>query len=303
MTRKKVFTYPVIRDIYRMVYTKKGNCIIGITGSVNTGKSHTAIRIGWMFSKRFNIETSLVYSVENLIDRSLHFIRYKNRSLDFNFVKNIPDIRDWLKENMKDIRVSPGNVIIMDETGALGAYVREFYSMDNKNLAKVIQIWRILRIVCIFVVPEDIRLAESTISRFMNMEIKMIGIRDDGLGANAVANLITGWNKRKKEPYKRRMRGCRNGGFIIVPPLPAEIAEKYETFSRSEKIAALVKMGKEFVAKKEEMKPKRSIKEHVKYVKEHIEDFKNKKGVVTGGTIQAVLGVSSSTAHVIKQYV
>lgn len=298
------YKQPILGPAYRMIYTKKGNCLIGITGSVNTGKSHTGVWLAWRFSKDFNIEVSLVYSVEDLIHRSLAFIKYKGKPLDLEMFDDIDDVSQWLKDNMEHIYINPGNAVIMDETGALGAYVREFFSMDNKSLAKIIQIWRILRMLVIFIVPEDISLAESTISKFLNLEIQMLGIDAQKNMASCVAYEYFGWNKKTKERMKRRVDGCKHGGRIWVPPLPQEIEEHYESTSKSHKIAALVNMGKEFKMNKPiQVGATKSIWDDVKYVKEHIDEFKNEKGQVTISMIQSKLNVSQSKARMIRSHI
>lgn len=297
------FERPVIRNGYDMVYNKKGNCLIGITGPVNSGKSHTAVYIGSVFQNNFDLEHSLVYTVRDLIDRSLAFIKYKGKPLNLEMFDGVSNVISWLKENIEYIHISPGKIVIMDETGALGAYVREFFSMDNKTLAKIIQIWRILRMVVIFVVPEDLSLAESTISKFLNIEIKMKGLQkdpDNGEYASCVAWTFGAWNKRTRERYRKRIMGCRYGGEIRVPPLYPELSKKYEDVSRTHKIAALVNMGREYkINEPINVGSTKSIWDDINYVKDNIEKFKGEKGTVTIDLIQSGLNVSNNRARLI----
>lgn len=295
---------PIISTINHHIYGRKSNCLVGITGSVNTGKSNSAVYIGSRVDKKFKVEESLVYSVENLIDRSLSFIKFKGKKLNLDKIKDVTDIRDWLKTNMDDIYITPGKVIIMDETGALGAYVREFFSMDNKTLAKIIQIWRILRMLCIFVVPEDMKMAESTITKFLNIEIKMLNIDKKEKTASCIAWEYKGWNKKTKEPYRYRLVGCRNGGVIHIPKLHPKILYKYETFSRSEKIGALIDMGREYkVNNINRIKDSKTIYDDIQYVQKNIEQFKNEKGLITVPMIKARLGVSVPKAQQIRAHI
>ena len=301
MDRK--YNKPILRNAYRYVYARKGNCLIGITGRVITGKSHFAIHLGSDFDPKFIMEESLVYSVEELINQSLTFIKYKGKPLTFEFIREIPNTREWLQANIKDIRITPGKVLIFDEAGT-GAYVREFFSKDNKTISKIIQIWRILRMLVIIVVPEDLRLAESTITRFLNIEVFMQRIDDNKKEATCVAWTYQGWNKKTKEPIKRRIKGCRYGGKIHVKPLPKKLADEYEKVSHIYKIEALVQMGKQYkIDKPGEVGATRSIWDDVQYVKSHIADFKNEKGKVTIPMIRARLRVSLHKAQEIRTHV
>jgi len=264
---------PILRNVFRYIHEKKGNCLVGITGRVITGKSWTAVFLGLKFDKKFDVEESLVYTVEQLIDQSLKFIKVKGKPLTFERIKDIKDIDQWLLDNIKRIKIKAGKVIIFDEAGS-GAYVREFFSQDNKAISKLIQIWRFLRLLVIIVVPEDLRLAESTISKFLNIEILMKGIKKRG--AECVAWEYIGWDKRKKEPFKKRLKGCRGIGYIYISPLPDDVAEKYEELSRVYKMKAMIDLGKQYkIQRMDAIGKSRTLWDDIEYVKEHKEEFIN----------------------------
>lgn len=290
---------PIIRVIYDMIYKKKGNCVVGVTGRVNTGKSHMSVNLGAKTDSKFKLEESLVYSVKDLIARSLSYLKYKGKPLSFEKIEGISDVKQWLQDNMKHITITPGKVVIMDEAGALGAYVREFWSMDNKTLSKIIQIWRVLRMLCVFVVPEDMSLAESTITKFLNIEVKMLGLQDGY--ADCIAWKYIGYNKKTREPIRRRVTGCRNAGLIHVRPLPKDLHDAYETFSKSEKIHALIGMGKEYKANEPiEAGRSRTVWDDIEYVRENREKFTNEKGQITTPLIRLNLGISDHKARMIQ---
>ena len=164
---------------------------MGITGPVATGKSHLAVKAATDFDPSFNLKEGLVFSVQDLLNTSLSYIRFKGKPLDADTIKKIPNIRDWLTANMEDIEIKVGKVAIFDEAGT-GAYVREFFSKDNKTLSKMIQIWRILRMLIIVVVPEDLRLTDSTVNRFLNIEVKMLGVDYEKNHATCIAWIYKG---------------------------------------------------------------------------------------------------------------
>lgn len=298
----KRFDTPILRSCWYNIYAKKLNCLLGVTGRVGSGKSHLAVKVASSFDPRFDIEENLVYSVEALLKTSLSFIKYKGEPLSREMFEKIPSLVTWLKANVKYIRIKPGRALVFDEAGS-AAYVREFFSQDNKSLAKVLQIWRFLRLLVIIVVPEDLKLADSTVTKFLNMEIKMLGVNHEKNEASCIAWTYTGWNKKTKEHIKKRVKGCRFGGTIFVTPLPDDTAKRYEEISRVHKIHALLEMQMAYVLdKKQDIGKTRSLWDDVQYVKGHLGEFKNAKGDITISKIQARLGISNPKARLVREH-
>ena len=291
-----------VRDIYRYIFKKKINCLLGITGPVGSGKSETAEGIGLAFDKSFDIDTNTVYTVHDLLEQSLHGVKVKNKPLSLEDLVKIPDVRQWLRDNINNIIIKPGRVIVFDET-ATGAYVREFMSQDNKTIAKIVQVWRFLRIAVIFVVPEDMDLAESTIRRFLNFEIKMIGTYDKY--ATCKAWEYKGRNKKTKEPYRHRLRGNRFGGIIKIKPLSYEHRKKYIEISSVHKLGYLVDLGRDYASQTGNFVKGRRLtpEEHAKFVEEHINDFLLPTGKVSENIIKIKRGVTYRDAKTIKELV
>ncbi len=293
---------PIIRTVNYYIYDKKLNCLVGITGRVGTGKSHMGVHVGWLFGKKFDIKKALVYTVEDLVNRSLSYIKFQGKPMGLDMLKSIGNVKEWLRENIHEIYISPGHVVIFDEAGT-GAYVREFFSQDNKTISKMVQIWRILRMLVIFIVPEDLSLMDSTISKFLNIEIKMLGINEKKNHAECIAWMYMGWNKKKREPIRRRLRGCRYGGSIKVPPLPEDIALEYEAASKVFKIDALVQMGRQYVIDKPHtIAGTKTIWDDVNYVVENSKKFTSVGGKITAEMVQTILGVSLAKARSISQH-
>lgn len=299
---EKKYKKPILRNIFKYIYTNKGNCIIGITGRVRTGKSHFAVKLGNDFDSKFKLEDSLVYNVEDLITRTLSFVKIKGKPLTLEEIQKIPNIRDWLKSNIGKFRIRPGKVIIFDEAGT-GAYVREFFSQDNKTISKIVQIWAFLRLLTIVVVPEDLRLAESTLIKFMNLEIQMLGVSHAKRQAQCIAWEHIGWNKKTRDAIKRRVKGCRNKGLITVKPLDEEIGNVYEDLSKAHKLQAIIDMGRQYqVDKVSKVSSTKTIWDDIQHVKKNIEEYKNDRGQITIAGLQAKLGLSYHKASQIRHH-
>jgi len=301
------FDKPIIRTIWYYIYKKRKNCIIAITGPVGEGKSLTGVKIGYEFDPRFKLEDSLVYSVPNLIQKSLSLVKIKNKwlikQIDLDYFTKIPDIYAWLMENVETMRIKRGKIIIFDETGA-GAYVREFLKLENRTMGKLIQLWRILGIVCIVVVPEDVKLMDSVITRFLNIELLMKSANPDKKEAIGIAWAYRGWNKKKNEPIRHRLRGCRWGGKIHIRMLSQQRIDEYEKLSKVYKIGSIIHMALEQkVNKPLEVGSSKSIWDDIQYVKKHPKEFQNEKGKVTAAMIQSKLGVSYHKAQQIRSHV
>ncbi len=295
---------PLYRNLYRDVYEKSSNAIVAITGKVNTGKSWYGTKIGLNFYKKYDIEKNLVYNVKSLIEISFESIRIRSKPFDLEKLKklSVGEVVVFLKDNIKNIKIKPGRVITFDEAGK-GVYIREFFSQDNKTLSKILMMWRFLRLVVIFIVPEDLKFMEKTITRFANYKIVMRGSPKKIGYAKATIYKITGWNLRQDAPYIRRIQGCvGRRGFIRVAPLSEKVASRYEEISRVEKIAAMAELYKGY--EKEEKRNKTiDVDEIVKKIEEDPERFIKKIGNrerLPTNKIEAVFGLTNHTARKIK---
>ena len=269
---------PILREINRYVIDDRSNILIAITGRVGRGKSHTAVLLSYLWSKKNNPEKTVVFTVDELMQKTLEYIKIDGKSLANTNFDEIEDIRKWLKENSDRIEIRPGRCLIFDEAGT-GAFVREFFSQDNKNISKVVQLWRFLRMVIFIVIPENLGIAERNLRQFTDVEIRMIRVDRRKKEATAIA-----WEYYDKSdpdnPKKQRIPGCRYGGKLHIKPLPEAVADEYERISQIHKLAALIELrrGKD--------KPKKDdgIDEIVKEIQLGEQTFKreSKKG---GGEI------------------
>lgn len=304
----KRWTVPIIRDIWRYVYKRHGNCVIGITGDPNTGKSWTGDKIAYtMLPPSFTIKDYLCFSIEDVFRKTFAYVRFNGKPMTLEMIYKIENIEEWLTENQENIEHKRGRVIMLDEAG-VAAYVREFFSKDNKNLSKLLQLWRFLEMIVIIVVPGSMSLTDSTVSMFLNIEIKMLGINQTDGYAWCVAYERIGWNAKKKEPVRRRLRGCRYSGSIKIKAHDEKRAADYDKAMFFSKFGNLMTMAKDYrVERAVNIGQTRSIKDDVKYVKEHLDEFKyiNKRGggLVNPQLIVNELEVSNTKARRIKAVV
>lgn len=301
----KRWQQPIMRDVWRFAYKNFGNCVIGITGMPNMGKSWTGDKIAYeLMGPDYTISDYLCYSIEDVFRKTFAYVKFQGRPITMELIYKIEDLDAWLTENHDYITFKPGRVIMLDEAG-IAAYVREFFSKDNKNLAKLLQLWRFLRMVVIIVVPGSMNLADSTVSLFMNIEIRMLGVNHGEGYAWCIAYEYIGWNQKKKEPIRRRLKGCRYNGSIKIATHDDKRAQDYERAMFHSKMFNLMSMAKEYkISKAMTVGKTRNIHDDVKYVKEHMDDFKQLSkqgsGFVNHSLIMTELQVSRNKATQIK---
>ncbi len=297
----------ILRVVWKYVYKQKGNCVIGITGVPNSGKSWTGDKIAYtMLPPSFTIKDYLCFSVEDVFRKTFAYVKYRGRPMTLEQIYKIEDINKFLSENQEHIQFTPGRVIMLDEAGT-AAYVREFFSKDNKNLAKLLQLWRFLQMIVIIVVPGSMSLADSTVSLFMNLEIKMLGVNREEGYAWCLAYEYVGWNQKKKEPIRRRIQGCRYGGSIRINAHDETRAASYNDAMFFSKFGNLMHMAQGYkVDRAIAIGRTRDIKDDVKYVKEHLDDFRHstkRGGVVDTQLVINELQISQGKARQIKAVV
>jgi len=298
----KKWRYPILRVIWKYVYERKGNIVIGITGQPNTGKSWTGNKICYeSMGPKSTVDDFLCFDVENVIQKTFAYVKYKNKPITMNMINEIENIPKWLKENMQFITFRPGRAILFDEAG-VGAYVREFWSKVNKVLSKLLQIWRFLEMIIVVVVPGDMSLAEKTISRFLSMEIIMVGVNLADGHAKCIGYEHIGWNKKKKEPIRRRIKGCKHRGFIRVKAMGKERADEYKAAMFMSKLGAMMGLAQEFKITKEiNIGRTKNVWDDVKYLQENPKQFKNKRDKWDISLIQVHLQVGYHKALQIKR--
>lgn len=256
-----------------------------------------------MLGPKYDIKNYLCFDVKSVIAKTFHYAKIHGKPITMEMINEIDDVDRWLEEKRNSIVYKPGRCIMFDEAG-VGAYVREFWSKDNKILAKLLQLWRFLRVIVVIVVPVDMSLAESTINRFLNIEIMMVSVNRSKGFAKCVAYEHIGWIKKKKESIRRRVTGCKHGGFIRIKALTREQAEEYIDAMFLSKFGAMLRLAKEYKIF-DEMKigKTKSIWDDVKYVKEHFDEFKSEAkqgGILNTNKIRIKLGVSVQKARDIK---
>jgi hypothetical protein len=232
---------PIQCVIHKYIYMEKSGCIIGITGRPNFGKSWTGNKLIMDFDKSSKIEDYLCYDVPEIFTKTFENIKINGRYISKEEFDQITDIQQWCRENIQHIEVNPGNKIMVDEAGT-SIYNREFFSAENKAMSKLVQVWRFLRMLVIFVVPEKMEFLERTLREFFDMKITMVSKNEQEGYAKAYVSERCGRNF-KGEPMFKRIEGNRDNGFIRITRLDKdypEVAEEYEKRSRIYKTSIIM---------------------------------------------------------------
>ncbi|MBM3304243.1 MAG: hypothetical protein FJY76_04030 [Candidatus Aenigmarchaeota archaeon] len=249
------YNKPILRTVYRYIMIQQGNILIGVTGRVRHGKSHTAIHIlkGW--NRKLHIKDCLVYTVTELMKRTLTCILIDDKPLSeetYMGFKSTDEMNLWLNQMQTEgrMRIKPGRVIVFDEAGA-GVFVRTFFSQDNITISKVVQLWGMLRMLIVVVVPEHMGVAEKNLRQFMDVEIRMQHVYRTYGYATCIAYEY--FDKSDPDnPKKRRISGCKYGGKIKITELSPEDAAEYDRISAVMKVSALLELARGKHGKKAE---------------------------------------------------
>ena len=224
---------PIQRIIYKYIIRQKGGCVVGITGRANTGKSHTTRGIIYKWNPRLKLEEFMCYEVDDIFNKTFSNIRINGKSLSKEDIKNIiknEDIREWCKNNIKSVDTSIGSVIMVDEAG-VAIYNRDFFSAENKAMSKLVQIWRFMRMLVIFVVPERFEFVEKTMREFMDMKITMQGIDRVNNWAEAKVVERTSRDWKTGEPIFTPINGNKYGGIVRILPISSGLSDEYDNAS------------------------------------------------------------------------
>ena len=275
-----------------------------MTGPVGTGKSWFSVLIGDHWERGIVLEESLVYDVPQLFNKVYQSVRWKGKPLTPELVRSfVPegDIEPWLMEEYSNGNITHriGKVVIFDET-AKGANVREFWSDANRDLSKLLGLFRFLRMVVIFVVPHNMGQAEKNIRNFMNIEVQFKA-KGDG-EATCRAYECFGMNNYTKEPIRKTLPGCRYGGFIHVKPLRDEIAEEYNKVSFAKKMSAIYSMQGRRGRRKEKQEDTIPLESHIEKVLKNVHDYMGKRSL-SKSLIKVKLNVNRSRAEEIHALV
>lgn len=281
------------------IYENKSNFLLGITGPVGVGKSHTAVHLGYMWrGKKFKLEESLCYSVEEFLDRSMMAIKIKGKRLNLEYIQSIDDVTKWLNDNRDFIKITPGRVVILDEAGT-AANVREFFSLTSRTLGKILQIFRFLRLFVMFVVPSKMNLADSMIARFLNAEMRVVSKTRQF--AKLVCWEYIGWNEKHNQPIKKRIRGNKRVGWFLVPKMNKYMMGEYENVSRIYKTGHLVDFSKGLNLPISGIGKRRTLEDIVKDVDNNREKFQNKTGLIDWRLVKYHYKTSRDDAQTIEK--
>lgn len=213
---KKLVNDPIQRVIFRHIYREQRGCMIGITGRAGFGKTYTANKIIKDWDEDAEPEEYLCHSIDEALEKILLSIKINGRSPTKEEIAAIPQdkIVEWCKDNIDTTSLPIGKPFLIDEAG-VNLYNRNFFSAENKAMSQVVQIWRYMRMLVIFIVAERFSFLEKTMLEFLDLQIIMTKLhRHDGY-AEAIVKERYGRNP-KGEPAFKNVLGCRERGHINI---------------------------------------------------------------------------------------
>ena len=301
---------PIQRVVWKYIMENQGGCVMGITGRANTGKSHTANGIINLWNPELKIEQYICYEPDEVFERTFQNLKLNDRHLSKEEFEKIPtnEIKTWCYENISSVKVRPGTAILIDEAGATMSS-RDFFTAENKAISKLVQVWRFMRMLVIFVVPERFEFVEKTLREFMDVKIQMLNI--DRREGYARARILERYGRDFKtgDPLFASVEGCKAGGFIRIWPLHPNIAEEYERLSAKFKATSMLLAWREAAmanmpkADKRQLNDRFDIKrtmDEARKVSESLKDIQKKKIVYSIPLIQNKFSISAHTARRIK---
>jgi len=119
---------PLMNSLYQQIWKYNRNVLLVIAGYTGTGKSWLAVKIASLLDPTFTKETMK----DRIITSPTAFLK--------------------ILSNEDDSRLQKGMVIIFDEAG-VGIPAREWASINNRAIDKILQTFRYRNLIVIFTVP------------------------------------------------------------------------------------------------------------------------------------------------------
>lgn len=304
---------PIQNVIHRHIIREKSGLIVGITGRPNFGKSWTGNKLILDWNPNLSIDDYLTYEVDEIFEKTFANLKINGKPMTKEEFDRIPtnEIKQWCRENIETVSIKMGRALLVDEAGA-AIYNRDFFSPENKAMAKLVQVWRFMRMLVIFVIPEKVEFLEKTLREFFDLKIIMLDKNEEEGYAKAIAKERKGRNY-KDEPIFARINGCKNGGFIKIRPFSIKWPEAAKEYERRSKIfkASIIMMAWRDVQESNGQMPQRlgkrkfNINELVEQAESQIKeltvpDKRTGKPIISEALIQSRIGISAPKARIVK---
>ena len=231
---KEYSNKPIQKVIYKHIIRKQSGMIIGVTGRPNAGKSWLGNKMIKDWNPKLHLQDYLTYEVDNIFEKTFSNLKINGKVMSKEEFNNIADIKAWCRDNINTVSIKQGKALLVDEAGT-SIYNRDFFSPENKAMSKLVQVWRFMRMLVIFVIPERVEFLEKTLREFFDAKIVMTGKNEEEGYASAIMYERKGRNF-KDEPIFARVNGCKHGGFIKVRPFSNNYPEDAKEYERLSKI-------------------------------------------------------------------
>lgn len=187
----------LIRYIKDRVYRKNKNLLMIFTGETGSGKSYSALRLAEQINQNFTVD-NVVFTVEDFID-----------AVD---------------------TARKGDVILFDELG-IGAYRRNWYTMQNKALNYVAQLFRFKNLIVLSTSPFK-KLVDTGLISLYHLQAETVKIFPEKQLCECKIFRLQ-YNEVMDKMYRHYLKvRTQNGVFALsrfyFKHPSKELAEKYE---------------------------------------------------------------------------
>jgi nicotinamide riboside kinase len=192
MTKINDIKHPFYKDATRRIRNKHQNVLILIVGDPGTGKSLVALKIAQRLDPTF--------TMENIRER----------------VVVEPEQFSQLIAEDGDSKLEPGAAVIIDEAGAAALGARDWYSIGNKMISRILQTFRYRQIILIMTVP-NMSFIDIHGRKLINYLIETNKVDFENLRTEARVWKIN-FNKISgdSEPYRERFRIKDEFGETVI---------------------------------------------------------------------------------------
>lgn len=178
-------THIVLKRVKERIFKQNKNALIIVCGETGSGKSYVALRIAEIFNPRFSIRY-VVFSAEEFM------------------------------ELINSGKLKKGSVIIWDEAG-VGIPAKEWYSISNKMINYVLQVFRKENLIVIFTTP-SFTFIDAATRRLFHAYIETRRI-DYKRKQAVVVWMKVQYNPRFGKDYFKHHRATNSEGIEVVKKL------------------------------------------------------------------------------------
>lgn len=277
---------PFYYEVEKRIKQRKQNCLILIVGDPGTGKSLLALRIAERLDPTFthnNVRERVIVEPEQ-------------------FAK--------ILDEKGESRLEAGSVVIIDEAGAAALGARDWYSVGNKMISRILQTFRYRQIILIMTVP-NMSFIDIHGRKLVNylIETTKINFKERKTLAR-VWKLDFNTARGDGEPYRKRFRTRDEFGEIVIlnrlwfDRAGIKLVHAYEKYANEFKEGIAQKAFMDLARVKEiNNKKEFNVKEVAEQVLANIEKYTRKNGNIDKRMIEVDFGIGGQRSEQVKSLI